>query len=417
MAKNATPVRGTRDILPEEMAIRSRLEAAILKTYVNHGFERIETPALESLNLLLDSEGGENLKMLFTILKRGEKLRLSEEASVTDICDIGLRYDLTLPLSRFYSNNQQHLPMPFKSIQIGNVYRAERPQKGRFRSFKQCDIDIIGDESWQAEVELIDTTAKALQEIGFEDYQIRINDRRILTAMMCQSGYSQEQVGAVSIELDKLDKIGEEGVFKELCKMEPGEEPAKKLMAVVKELNMETLGNFDFDPQVIEALVKTMETVKELSQDKYEVVFDPTLVRGMGYYTGMIFEVAYGPYGYSIAGGGRYDGLIGKFSKQSVPAVGFSIGFERIVGILQEEGRSKTADGSRLAFLYDETDSMVKVVSKADELREKGYIVSVIKAKKKLGKQIGQLEKAGFTHLWLFGRDEEVQSLGENHGS
>lgn len=417
MAKNATPVRGTRDILPDEMVIRSRLEAAILKTYENHGFQRIETPALESLNLLLDSEGGENLKMLFTILKRGEKLQLNEEASVTDICDIGLRYDLTLPLSRFFSNNQQHLSMPFKSIQIGNVYRAERPQKGRFRSFKQCDIDIIGDESWQAEVELMDTTAKALEEIGFEDFTIRINDRRILTSMILQSGYTPEQVGTVSVELDKLDKIGKDGVLEQLAKMDQGEQAAKRVMAFAEELTLETLVSHNFDAEVIDGLKNTLETIKTLSKGKYQVVFDPTLVRGMGYYTGMIFEVAYGPYGYSIAGGGRYDGLIGKFSKQSVPAVGFSIGFERIVGILQEEGRSDSLDGSRLAFLYDETDSMAQVVMKADELRESGYAVSVIKAKKKLGKQIGQLEKSRFTHLWIFGRDEEVQQLGESHGA
>ncbi|QSX07511.1 histidine--tRNA ligase [Alkalibacter rhizosphaerae] len=417
MAKNATPVRGTRDILPDEMIVRDRLEAAILKTYTTHGFQRIETPALESLELLLDSEGGENLKMLFTILKRGEKLQLDENASVMDLCDIGLRYDLTLPLSRFYSNNRQHLPMPFKAIQIGNVYRAERPQKGRFRSFKQCDIDIIGDGSWQAEVELIDTTAKALQEIGFENFTVRINDRRILTGMMAKAGYETEQMGAVSVILDKLDKIGAQGVLEELSAMEQGPEGAQRLLDLAEGLSAGDLKGQGLDETAVEGLVGTMEAMEQLSQGKYQVSFDPTLVRGMGYYTGMIFEVSYGPYGFSIAGGGRYDGLIGKFSKQSVPAVGFSIGFERIVTILQEEGRSRSDALQRLALLYDETDPVARVVEKADQLREGGFAVSVMKAKKKLGKQIGQLEEAGFTHLWIFGRDEEVQTLGGPNGS
>jgi histidyl-tRNA synthetase len=415
MGKNATPVRGTRDILPEEMVIRDQLEGIIQKTYENHGFQRIETPAMESLELLLDSEGGENLKMLFTILKRGEKLHLEEGASVADLCDIGLRYDLTLPLSRFYSNNQQHLSMPFKAIQIGNVYRAERPQKGRFRSFKQCDIDIIGDESWQAEVELIDTTAKALQAIGFEHFVIRINDRRILTSMMDEAGYTREQMGLVSVVLDKLDKIGREGVIRELSDLSQGPEGAEKLLKLAEGLTLDALKEKFLDVQAMEGLIQTVETIKTLSRGKFRIDFDPTLVRGMGYYTGMIFEVAYGPYGFSIAGGGRYDGLIGKFSKQSVPAVGFSIGFERIVSILQEEGRSTMDRTRKLALLYDESDPMVDVMEKSDQLRQEGFVVSVFKTKKKLGKQIAQLEAAGFTHLWVFGRDEAIGTLGEIH--
>lgn len=417
MAKNANPVRGTRDILPEEMALRDQLEGSILKTYTAHGFQRIETPALESLDLLLDSEGGENLKMLFTVLKRGEKLRLDEQAGVLDLCDIGLRYDLTLPLSRFYSNNQQHLTMPFKAIQIGNVYRAERPQKGRFRSFKQCDIDIIGEESWHAEVELIDTTAKALQEIGFQNFSVRINDRRILTGMMLLAGYKEDQMAGVSIILDKMDKIGKEGVLRELSEIEPGGKAAEELLRIAGDLSLETLKGYSLDPHVIEGLTGTMEAMRTLASGTYDVVFDPTLVRGMGYYTGMIFEVAYGPYGFSIAGGGRYDGLIGKFSKQTVPAVGFSIGFERIVTILQEEGRSRVCAEDRLALLFDEGNSIAQVIEKSDALRKEGYAVSVLKAKKKLGKQIGQLESAGFTHLWIFGRDESVRAIGENHGA
>ncbi|MBF7096014.1 histidine--tRNA ligase [Alkalibacter mobilis] len=415
MAKNSNPVRGTRDILPDEMEIRDRLESKILDTYVKHGFQRIETPALESLDLLLDSEGGENLKMLFTILKRGEKLDLHSEASVTDICDIGLRYDLTLPLSRFYSNNQQKLSMPFKSIQIGNVYRAERPQKGRFRSFKQCDIDIIGDDSWQAEVELIDTTAKALNQIGFDDFTVKINDRRILSGMILGAGYSENDISQVSIILDKKDKIGKDGVLAELSQLSQGITAAEKLVSATESLNVEKLRSGEIAGGAAEDLLSTIETVEKLSGGKYEIVFDPTLVRGMGYYTGMIFEISYGPYGYSVAGGGRYDGLIGKFSKDSSPAVGFSIGFERIVGIMMEEEKFVGNNGKKLALLYDLNDEFVNVIEKADELRNSGYCVSVIKAKKKLGKQIGQLETAGFEYLWVYGRDEKELKIGGNN--
>jgi histidyl-tRNA synthetase len=414
MAKSSNPVRGTRDILPKEMALRDEIEAKILNTYRFHGFERIETPAIESLDLLLDSEGGENLKMLFTVLKRGEKLNLKEDAAIGEICDIGLRYDLTLPLSRFYSNNKQELSTPFKSIQIGNVYRAERPQKGRFRSFKQCDIDIIGDESWCAEVELIDTTAKALKAIGFDNFTVRINDRRILSEMIISSGYDTKQVDQVSIILDKKDKIGREGVIGELETLSEGRESAFKLVDLTESLNVNSLAESGLAAEAVEGLLKTMEAVEELSEGAFKIEFDPTLVRGMGYYTGMIFEVAYGPYGFSVAGGGRYDGLIGKFSKESVPAVGFSIGFERIVSIMLEENKGADGESKRLALLFDDENEISKVIKQAGVLRKKGYLVTVAKTKKKLGKQIGQLEAAGYGYLWVFGRDVEERKLGND---
>jgi histidyl-tRNA synthetase len=414
MAKSSNPVRGTRDILPKEMAIRDEIEAKILNTYRVHGFERIETPAIESLELLLDSEGGENLKMLYTILKRGEKLNLKENASIAEICDIGLRYDLTLPLSRFYSNNKQELSFPFKSIQIGNVYRAERPQKGRFRSFKQCDIDIIGDDSWCAEVELIDTTAKALKAIGLENFTVRINDRRLLSEMIVFSGYDDSQVEQVSIILDKKDKIERTGVIRELEGLPQGRDAAIKLVDMTESLDAKSLEASRFSSEAVKGLLNTVEAIKELAGVDFKIEFDPTLVRGMGYYTGMIFEVAYGPYGFSIAGGGRYDGLIGKFSKESVPAVGFSIGFERIVSIMMEEDMDIKSENKRLALLYDEDKEISKVIRQAEALRSKGYMVTVAKAKKKLGKQIGQLEASGFGYLLVYGRDTEEKKLGKD---
>ena len=332
---SSNPVRGARDILPREMLIRDQLEQQILAIYRSHGFSRIETPALENIELLLGSDGGENLKMLFTVLKRGDKLKVHEESTVSDLCDMGLRFDLTLPLSRFYSNNAGELETPFKAIQIGNVFRAERPQKGRYRSFKQCDIDIIGDPTVSAEMELINTTSKALMAIGFEGFTIKVNDRKLLNAFIAKAGFKEEDAGSVCISLDKADKIGADGVKKELIEKGYDEAMVGAFVDEAATITLDNIGDKVDEPEAVADLKKVIETSAALSGGRYQVVFDFTLIRGMGYYTGQIFEVSYGPYGFSIAGGGRYDNMIGKYSKNSVPAVGFSIGFERIVNILQ----------------------------------------------------------------------------------
>ncbi|NTW71536.1 MAG: histidine--tRNA ligase [Eubacteriaceae bacterium] len=398
--------------MPQEMILRDDIESLILKTYRDHGFERIETPAIESLDYLLDSEGGENLKMLFTIMKRGEKLSLSKDADIRELCDIGLRYDLTLPLSRFYSNNSQNLNLPFKAIQIGNVYRAERPQKGRFRSFKQCDIDIIGDTTFAAEVELIDTTSKALERIGFGDFIVRINDRRILSGIIRSAGFDTDSVEIVSIILDKKDKIGRDGVINDLVEKEFPRDNAEKLLLMTEMLTEENLDTFEIDDEVKKNLKNVIQAIRSLAKDSYKIIFDPTLVRGMGYYTGMIFEISYGPYGFSIAGGGRYDNMIGKFSKESVPAVGFSIGFERIISIMMEENKYKPADYKKLALIYKSESEIASAVEQADQLRKLGYSVSLIKGKKKLGKQLSQLETYGFDYYLDGSKNEGVKELG-----
>lgn len=409
---SSNPVRGARDIQPQEMLIRDQLEQQILSIYRNHGFSRIETPALENIDLLLGSDGGENLKMLFTILKRGDKLKVNETSTVQDLCDMGLRFDLTLPLSRFYSNNAGELEIPFKAIQIGNVFRAERPQKGRYRSFKQCDIDIIGDPTVAAEMELINTTSKALMAIGFEGFTIKVNDRKLLNAFIQKAGFKEEDAGSVCISLDKADKIGPEGVKKELTEKGYDEAMVSAFVDEAAAITLENIGEKLDEPEAVADLKRVIETSKALSFGKYNVVFDFTLIRGMGYYTGQIFEVSYGPYGFSIAGGGRYDNMIGKYAKNSVPAVGFSIGFERIVNILLEEQADKGAENKRMILFYNEgTDDMAQVIPYADTLRAEGCTVNLVAMKKKFGKQINYYADKGYGGFMVFGRDEGLKEF------
>jgi histidyl-tRNA synthetase len=407
---SSNPVRGTRDILPQEMVLRDQLEAMILKRYRSQGFNRIETPVMENLELLLGSDGGENLKMLFSIIKRGEKLNLTPEASVSDLCDLGLRFDLTLPLSRFYANNQAELEMPFKAIQIGNVFRAERPQKGRFRSFKQCVIDIIGDPSVNAEIELIDTTAKALMDMGFCGFTVKINHRKLLSEVIRKLGFSEEAVGTVCITLDKLDKIGSEGVEKELLSKDYDHAMVSGLTKAVTEISTDNLSDWVDDELVIGELTEVIDAVKRLSKNNFTIEFDFSLIRGMGYYTGLIFEVSYGPYGYSIAGGGRYDNMIGKYCKTSVPAVGFSIGFERIVGILQEENNQLTHSQKKMVLFYEAAQgSFDQVIAAGEQWQTQGYGVNLVAMKKKFGKQISAYSEKGYAGFVVFGRDEALK--------
>lgn len=409
---SSKPVRGTRDILPDEMKIRDRLEQQILEVYRIHGFSRIETPVMENLELLLGSEGGENLKMLFTILKRGEKLELAPDACVPDLCDMGLRFDLTLPLSRFYSNNKETLEGPFKAIQIGNVFRAERPQKGRYRSFKQCDIDIIGDSTVNAEIELMDTTAKALLAIGFKGFTIKINHRQLLSTIIQKFGFPPESVGTICISMDKMDKIGVDGVTRELLGKGHDKEAVDQLMNCVTAITLENLEQWVEDQEAVESLVMVINTVKVLAKGDYEVVFDFSLIRGMGYYTGLIFEVSYGPYGNAIAGGGRYDNMIGKYEKTSVPAVGFSIGFERIINILMEEKKDQAEEEKSMILFYDpKTDNLAEVIAQGDVWRGKGYSVNLMAMKKKFGKQIATSNNGRYRGFLVFGRDEEIKDF------
>jgi len=412
---SSKPVRGTRDIKPDEMLVRDQLEQVILSTYRNHGFNRIETPVTENIDLLLGSDGGENLKMLFTILKRGNKFQPSDESTVRDLCDIGLRYDLTLPLSRFYANNEQQLEMPFKAIQIGNVFRAERPQKGRYRSFKQCDIDIIGEASHVAEMELIATTSEALLGIGFKDFNIKINDRRLLTAFILKAGFKEEDIGSICISLDKVDKIGIDGVSQELVDKDNDVNQVHDFMDQISNITLDNLDTYIDLPEVTKNLKHIIEVSETLAKGRYRITFDFTLIRGMGYYTGTVFEVAYGEYGSSIAGGGRYDNMIGKYAKKSVPAVGFSIGFERIVNILMEDGNAaiESPQNRTVLFYNPQKDEMVGVFEMAESLRQQGQQVTLMIAKKKVGKQIQHCKEKGYARFMIFGQDNELRSFNE----
>lgn len=410
MSVNVNPVRGTREFLYQEMLLRDYVQGVILDTYRECGFNRIGTPALESIELLDKSDGGENLNLIFKILKRGQKLDLTaENLRENDLVDMGLRYDLTLPLSRYFANNRSKLREPFKVIQIDKVYRAERPQKGRFREFYQCDIDILGDGSCDAETELIFVTAKALRRLGFEGFTVRVNDRRILTDMIVAAGFPADSVPSVCITFDKLDKVGVDGVRQELLDkgFAPGVVERFCAMTCTEGEMLDRAAELCADKNVVENLKTVMERSRALAQGAYRIVYDKSLVRGMGYYTGMVFEIASDKFKGSIAGGGRYDKMVGRLCGDDVPAVGFSIGFERILEILTEAGYRPPHVRARTALLYDrEQDDFVAVMECAERLRVQGNEVAVIARGKKMGKQLDALKAEGFDNRMIFGRED-----------
>ena len=416
MALIKKSVTGMKDILPEEMFIRDYLINIIKKTYGSFGFTSIETPAMEHIENLLSKQGGDNEKLIFKILKRGEKLKLENIKDENDLVDAGLRYDLTLPLARYYSNNQANLSNPFKALQIGNVYRADRPQKGRFRQFTQCDIDILGEASNLAEIELILATTKALSEIAKgKHFSVRINDRRILMAMALYAGYDEDNISNVFIILDKMDKIGMDGVKKELTELD-GEEKCSKYLSLFEGLKDNTeavlslkdkLKGF-IEDGVLDGLCEIMDTVLEVNTNDFSLVFDPTLVRGMGYYTGTIFEVSMEGFSGSVAGGGRYDKMIGRFTGNDTPACGFSIGFERIITILLDAGFKIPDESRKIAFLYEKNidgNVLKNILKEAASLRNEGNIVLVSKMNKNKKFQKEGLEKQGYTEFKEFYRE------------
>lgn len=398
MKINALPVRGTKDYLPKEVEIRDYLREKIENTYKSFGFNKINTPVMEDIERLDKSDGGENLSMIFKLLKRGQKLDLSQpNLSENDLVDSGLRYDLTLPLSRYFANNRHLLSMPFKALQIDKVFRAERPQKGRLREFYQCDIDIIGDASINAEMELIAATTSALETMGFSDFTIRINDRRILTDMIISAGFLPEDVSSVCISFDKLDKIGMEGIKAELLEKEYPSETVEKFINILNEAEEDALQaaeRFCTNSDVVNNVKQVIEFANNISDGKFKAVYDKSLVRGMGYYTGMVFEIVSPKFGSSIAGGGRYDEMIGKFLGESVPAVGFSIGFERISAILLEENFIPPTK-EKIVLAYDDNDSFVDLIKKVKDIQSQGKIVTILKRSKKFGKQLDVLVENG----------------------
>lgn len=405
-----TPVKGTNDYLPAQAEMRDYLQKKICETYETCGFQRIFTPILEDIENLDKSEGGENLNLIFKVMKRGEKLKKAIAAGQADqIADMGLRYDLTLPLSRYYANNKASLPTPFKVIQIDKVYRAERPQKGRLREFMQCDIDILGSESSSCEIELMHTTAKALLNIGIDRFKIKVNDKRVLKDILLTTGFTEDQLDSVCITFDKLNKIKAEGVAAELTAKGFDEAVIASFMELIAHapFTLDYARTISKNTEYIDALSRIIETSNRLSGGKYTVEYDMTLVRGQGYYTGTVFEIESLDFNSSIAGGGRYDNLIGKFLKEQVPAVGFSIGFERIFSILMEKQSRIMDKPQKIVLLYDE-EQIEEAIEKAEELR-KQYITALYVKPKKLGKFLNRLEEQGYDGFIVLGRDEEVR--------
>lgn len=413
MALKKKPVTGMKDILPAEMQIREYVTEQIKNTYGSFGFHSIETPCVEHIENLTSKQGGDNEKLIFKILKRGEKLNLDAAGTESDLTDAGLRYDLTLPLSRYYSNNAGVLPAPFKALQMGSVWRADRPQKGRFRQFVQCDIDILGDSSRLAETELILAATTLLGKLGFEGYSVRINDRNILKGMAVFCGFSPEDYDQVFIILDKMDKIGAEGVENELKEAGYPEEKAKQYLSLFEKVTADSRGVRALSEQLKdvmdvsqgENLAAIMDSVNGISTGQFQIVFDPTLVRGMSYYTGTIFEIQVEGFPGSVGGGGRYDKMIGKFTGIDTPACGFSIGFERIITILMEEGFSVPGTGEKTAYLVEKGVSgpaLDEILKCAMEARAKGAVVLVSPMNKNKKFQKENLQKEGYTTFQEF---------------
>ena len=394
-----------QEYLPAAAAQRDRLMQLILDTYTKCGFTRIYTPAVESAENLDKSDGGDNLNLIFKILKRGEKLEAALSRTPVDekeLCDLGLRYDLTLPLSRYYANNRNDLPSPFKCIQIDKVYRAERPQRGRPREFVQCDIDILGSDSICSEIELISVTAKALGKIGIGAFTVRVNDRRILRDSLKTMGFPEDSLDTVSVTFDKLDKIGADGVAAELREKEMPEKAVAALSELIGKgrITLDDMEKYCSDEAkpIIASLRTIIETGEKLS-DEYNVVYDPSLVRGQGYYTGTVFEVASEKFGGTVAGGGRYDGLIGRFTGENIPAVGFSIGFERIFSIVTENNIELSGSRTKTAILYKEED-ILAAIAKSAELEETSDVTLVLVPNpKKVDKIYTRTKNAGFDEI------------------
>ena len=402
---NIKPQKGMQEYLPAAAAQRDRLMGVILDTYTKSGFTRIYTPAIESAENLDKSDGGDNLNLIFRIMKRGDKLAEALGKSPIEekeLCDLGLRYDLTLPLSRYYANNRNSLPNPFKCIQIDKAYRAERPQRGRLREFVQCDIDILGSDSICCEIELIAVTARALSKIGIGEFTVRVNDRRVLRDCLLTMGFPEESLDTVSVSFDKLDKIGAEGVAAELTEKQMPSEAVDKLTALLNrgKLTLDDMtGYCSENAKDTLAQLKTVIDTASAFAEGYSVEYDPSLVRGQGYYTGTVFEIESKKFGGTVAGGGRYDGLIGRFTGDAVPAVGFSIGFERIFSLLADNSISLGEARKRTAIIYKEED-ILEALKKSEELQSDSDVTLILAPNpKKADKVYSKAKQQGFDEI------------------
>lgn len=412
MKKTLTPVRGTNDYLPKEMAVREKVRSEILKTYKKYGFMQISAPILEDIDNLLGSDGGDNTKLIFKVLKRGEKLDLSTpNLTERDLVDIGLRYDLTVPMVRLFCNNQNSLPTPFKTIQIDYSFRADRPQRGRSRQFIQCDIDILGDPTINAEIDVINTTAKTFLNLGFKNFVCKLNDRRILSDIILGTGFSADSECDVCVVLDKLDKIGIDGVTAELIERGFDESKVSALMekiAKIQEGGIESLEGFAVRSEVVDSVKQILSTTNALSGGNYTIKFDISIVRGQGYYTGAVYEFYMEGFSGACGGGGRYDNMVEKMTGKKVPAVGFGLGFEPTCMLINEMGLLKAED-KLIACVYYPEDDFTEVLKYVEELNQSNN-VSAVPAKKNLGFQLQTLKANGFTHFVTL-KDKQIKEI------
>lgn len=411
MKKNNDPVRGTKDYLPQEMEIREQVKSKIISSYKKFGYNHIEAPIIEDINNLLGSDGGDNLKLIFKILKRGEKLDLTKpNLTERDIVDSGLRYDLTVPLVRLFSNNQDKLIVPFKSIQIGYSFRAERPQRGRDRQFIQCDIDILGDPTCNAEIDILNTTGKTYLDLGFKNFEIKINDRRILNALIVNCGFNIDDVPKVCISLDKLDKMSIENVKAEI--IENGFEKSKceNLISAIEDIlknGIKALNKYHIPGTLIENLTNIINSVNNLSENKYNCKFCINIVRGQGYYTGTVYEVYLNGLDRACGGGGRYDNMIEKMTGKSMPAVGFSIGFEPTCLLIKEQNLLGTEKTQKTAVIYNDSANFIEVLKVVEKLNKTGVACAMLE-KKNFKFQLQSLKANGYTAYIVFGKDKIV---------
>ncbi|WP_291049841.1 histidine--tRNA ligase [Herbiconiux sp.] len=437
MASPVSPPRGMRDFLPADKAKRERVLGLIRATYAAHGFDEIETPVVEDYARLHAGLGGDNEKLAFNVLKRGLDAEALTAAAASgdadDLADLGLRFDLTVPLARFYATHRSNLPQVFRSVQIAPVWRAERPQKGRYRQFVQCDIDIIGEAGILAETELLTATLATLDALGLTGCRIRINDRRILFGMLDAFGFAPAEHSSVLITVDKLDKVGTAGVIGELRGKGATDAAVDALEAyfaasppaAAADPTGTTAGDVaegdvlpvESTPLTAEAVASALpagvapEAVTALAEIGLalraadvagELVFDPFLVRGMGYYTGTIFEIEHPDFSFSLGGGGRYDGMIGRFLGEDVPACGFSIGFERIIDLIEDPG---SGDLESIVLVHDKAADPARLLSLKTQLVSRGTRVRLERRTKNLAPLLDRATSAGFASFALVGRE------------
>lgn len=427
MAVSTKPASGFRDFLPDEMRLRSHVFGVIRTVFEAYGFEQLDTPAMERLDTLLGKYGDEGDQLLFKVLKRGDKLAgalAGADVRDTDLADMGLRYDLTVPLARVYAQHRNQLPRIFKRFQIAPVWRADRPQKGRFREFYQCDVDIVGSRSMSVEAEVTSALAEILHKLEFGDFRIHVNHRKVLSAMMQVAEVAEQDHVAVITVLDKLDKIGRDGVRRELEEFGLAEDAITALVDELPhvddrgartfgELNDETLQKLQAQIGATEdgaAAIAELQTLLELARHTRaaaHLVLDAHLARGLSYYTGPIFEIRSDDFNGSLGGGGRYDELIGMFLRDSIPACGFSLGVERILVLMRERGlQQEDATAADVLVTTFDAQMLGESLALASELRAQGLRVDLYTDVDKLGKQFKYADERKIPTVVVLGPSE-----------